>query len=491
MDMEGLTFPEAVKSLADRFGVDIPKKTADIKQNKVLGEIKGLYKQVTLHFEDQTSPEFERYLTKRGISPETKEAFSIGFAKGSPDITLYSKESLLQSRIFNERDGHVSMIFKNRMMIPIRKVNGTVVGLIGRVLNDDKPKYLNSGDHPLYEKKLELFGLCQNKRELRKRKEVLLVEGPLDVISLYQEGIRYAVASQGTALTKEQAYLLKRYVNKVTILYDSDSAGIKATMKAAKVLGEIDVDCNVVNLPDGEDPDSYIKKYSKEEFEQIISHPKDIFSFIRSTKDVELSFTEHTELLNSMLEIAQTFSDPFLKSRAIKMISTFMEIESESVEEKLRNNTKKSETIWPTKDPLGIHPSFSAAITLLDILIRNKQGGVVGVYEYIESERIERYLPKSNVRDYIIKISNTKDLTEWNLRQILDIEKKEDPRKEDLLVAKHIIKELKLKYLQIQFANTSKKLDSSETSDEELERLSKLQQKIFKAIQEISTHHNP
>ena len=249
MEYENYTFPEAVKFLADRVGVDLPEQEYNEemkKQQDLKSRILDLNKMAANYFYFQLRQECGRqamdYLKGRELSDETIKGFGLGFAnKYSDDLYLYLKkkgisdELLSQSGLMNVDEKHgMYDKFWNRVIFPIMDVNGRVIGFGGRVMGDGKPKYLNSPETKVFDKSRNLYGL--NIARTSRKKNLLVCEGYMDVISMHQAGFKNAVASLGTALTTQHASLLKRYTEEVVLTYDSDEAGLKAALRAIPIL---------------------------------------------------------------------------------------------------------------------------------------------------------------------------------------------------------------------------------------------------------------
>ncbi|MSS43653.1 DNA primase [Anaerosalibacter bizertensis] len=281
MKKENLSFPEAVKFLADKVG--IPLKEKGFKKNKELENKKAkLYeinREAARYFYKNLKANNQAlfYLKQRAIDRRTATVFGLGFADRSWD-SLYSyltrkgyKEADIEKAglIIKKKgkDGYYDR-FRNRIIFPIIDTRGRVIAFGGRVIDSSNPKYLNSPETPVFSKGNNLFGL----NILRKHsniKKVVLVEGYMDVISLYSRGIDYTLASLGTAFTEQQAKYLKRYGDEVYLCYDSDVAGLKATDKALEILKKEGINAKVLPLPSGKDPDDFIKEEGKEKFEQL------------------------------------------------------------------------------------------------------------------------------------------------------------------------------------------------------------------------------
>ena len=305
MEYENYTFGEALKHLADRAGVELPKieYSREVRQKaQEKAELLEINKQAAQYFYYQLRTEKGQtglaYLKNRGLSEETMRKFGLGYsdraggglyrylkAKGYPD------DRLRESGLFNvdERHGMYDK-FWNRVIFPIMDVNNRVIGFGGRVMGDAKPKYLNSPETKIFDKSRNLYGL--NIARTTRKKYLILCEGYMDVISMHQAGFTNAVASLGTALTSGHASLLKRYTQEVLLLYDSDEAGIRAALRGIPILREAGVNSRVVSLKPYKDPDEFIRNMGPEAFEQRLEEARDSFLFRVEVAENEFSMND-------------------------------------------------------------------------------------------------------------------------------------------------------------------------------------------------------
>lgn len=305
MEYENFTFGEALKYLADRAGVELPKieysKEAKAKAEKK-AQLLEINKQAAQYFYYQLRRENGRnahdYLTGRGLSEETIRKFGLGYSdKYSDDLYKflksknYSDELLRESGLFNtdERHGMYDK-FWNRVIFPIMDVNNRVIGFGGRVMGEGKPKYLNSPETKIFDKSRNLYGL--NIARTTRKNYLILCEGYMDVIAMHQAGFTNAVASLGTALTSGHASLLKRYTQEVLLLYDSDEAGIRAALRGIPILREAGVNSRVVSLKPYKDPDEFIRNEGPEAFENRLNQAMDSFMFRIHTAESEFPMSE-------------------------------------------------------------------------------------------------------------------------------------------------------------------------------------------------------
>ena len=277
--MENLDFLDAVEKLADRAGLEFKRGSGSKAQEEKRDRLYDLSRQAARHFyknlRDGDNPGI-RYVVKRGISPETAKKFGIGYAKDQwQDMAdflekqkLPREEGLETGLLSAGKNGRVYDKFRNRVIFPIFNARDKVIGFGGRAIDDSTPKYLNSPESEIFKKKDNLYGLNLAKSAIRKQNLALVVEGYMDVVSLVEAGIEIAVASLGTALTPEQAKLLKRYADTVVLSYDSDRAGQAATLRGIDILRDAGLKVKVLQIEGGKDPDEYIRKFGKKAFEE-------------------------------------------------------------------------------------------------------------------------------------------------------------------------------------------------------------------------------
>ncbi len=268
---ENLDYIDAVKFLAQKAGMQMPENSYDDSMQKLRVRIFEANREAARFFYSQLSvPAGKKgleYLHSRRLADKTIKMFGLGFAPDSwsalTDHLLekgFKQSELIQANLSSRnKNGGLIDRFRNRVMFPIIDVRGNVVAFGGRIMTDEKPKYLNTSDTPVFKKSGNLFAL--NRAKNSKSDKLILCEGYMDVIALHQAGFDFAVATLGTALTQEQAVILKRYTNTVVICYDADEAGQKATSRAIDILRKEGLDIRVLTVPDGKDPDEFIKHH--------------------------------------------------------------------------------------------------------------------------------------------------------------------------------------------------------------------------------------
>ncbi|ABZ84552.1 DNA primase [Heliomicrobium modesticaldum Ice1] len=296
---ENLTFPEALKKLAERAGVTLPERKltpTQQAQRTAVERGRALHKRAAeLYFrclrEDARARPGREYLSRRGVSDSVAVDFGLGFAPPGWEFLAtrlqqegYLPEELERFGLIVPRQGGEGYYdrFRNRIIFPIFDAQGRPVAFGGRVLDDAVPKYLNSPETPLYKKGQHLYGLNKAGSAIREKGVAVLVEGYMDVIACHQHGIRQAVASLGTAMTPEQGRLLLRYGPRVLICYDSDRAGVEAAVKAGGILTALGAQIQVLTLPEGKDPDEYLQRHGADSFWLAAEQAPSFFTFCYS-----------------------------------------------------------------------------------------------------------------------------------------------------------------------------------------------------------------
>lgn len=330
MQHEGLSYPLAIKFLAEKYNIEIEEGQIDVDELKEEARVKeGVYACLEFaknHFYERLNSSqdgkviYKPYLTERGINQQTIDEFHIGLSGTQRDHLLqegikngYTSQQLYDAGLVKKINDDQGIIesnlrdtFLDRIVFPIFSVSGKVLGFGGRIIKKDTkaPKYLNSPETVVYEKRKELYGLSVCKQSIRKNDAVFLVEGYMDVVSLHQSGVDNVVAASGTAFTEEQARLIKRFTHNVTMLFDGDEAGVNASLKHVQTLLAADINVQVVLFPAEEDPDSFIQKRGSTAFHQYVS-------------DTSKNFVE----LIQAVKLAKNPSDPIQKAEAARLVA--------------------------------------------------------------------------------------------------------------------------------------------------------------------------
>lgn len=324
MEMEKISFVEAARSLAEMAGIQLPAYSPEM--DDAAREQEDLYavcKMGALFFYNNLINTNEgkfalEYLRKRGLTDETIKTFGLGYSPNSWDgLIKYAESQKIQPEYLEKvglvkrrEDGSYYDYFRGRVMFPVFSTTGRVIGFGARKIYEDDQlaKYINSPDTPIYNKSRLLYGIHQAKESMREKDFVILVEGYTDHLKTFQAGFKNVVASSGTALTVEQIQLISRYTKNITIVYDADSAGSKATLRGVDLILENDLDVRVAKLPAGEDPDSYIQKYGREKFQSLIKNSISFIDFIAQAYETEGYFKTPEGQTKAVRKIIQTIA---------------------------------------------------------------------------------------------------------------------------------------------------------------------------------------
>lgn len=356
MKMENLSYIETIRFLADKLGIVLEESQTD--RAKI--ELYNKYYEINsvsakYYFKNLLTSEIpQRYMELRGLQKKILNNYFLGYAKNDNGLLNYlkskgySEKDMLTLGLIGEKNGRYYDKFRDRLIFPILNNKNKVIGFGGRVLGEGNPKYLNSPESPIFIKGKNLYGVnVINKK--RKKDRVILVEGYMDVISLYNYGIDYALASLGTALTEDQARMVKRYSTNIFIAYDGDEAGTKAALKAIEIFKNMGVQLGVVHFPDNLDPDEYIKKFGVESFEKMLDKAKEPIDFkLETIGNKHLSKVDFTkEIIDYLVDIQGNVIRDLYIDKAANYIGVSTEALRRDVEIKMqeidqRNQNKRS-----------------------------------------------------------------------------------------------------------------------------------------------------
>ena len=279
MELEGLSYPDAVRALAKRVGMEVPEDDQYQSRYRAQERLWALMKEAGRFYNEQLYTKAGEaclaYVQKRGLSKPIVTRFGIGFAPDSWNALVdamrkkgYTDKEMIDANLVGEKNGRIYDRFRNRLMFPIIDVRGNVIGFGGRVLDNSTPKYINTTETMIFNKGKNLFGLNLAKKS--KFGYLILVEGNIDVVTLHQYGFDNAVASLGTSLTDDQATLLSRYTEQVVLIYDGDAPGQKAAKRAIPILERAGIEVKVLQIPDDMDPDDYLRKFGADKFKMLL-----------------------------------------------------------------------------------------------------------------------------------------------------------------------------------------------------------------------------
>ena len=347
MEVEGLSYPDAVRALAKRAGMEVPEDEQYQSRYRHQERLWALHKEAARYFHSQLylegGKEALAYAVKRGMTKGTLTKFGIGFApntwNGLVDAMRkkgYTDQELRDAGLVSEKNGRIFDRFRNRLMFPIIDTRGNIIGFGGRVMDDSTPKYLNSPETLVFNKRKNLFALNLAKKS--KLGYLILVEGYMDAIALHQYGFDCAVASLGTSLTEEHAAILSRYTEQVYLIYDGDEAGQRAAQRAIPMLEKAGIRIKVLKMRDAKDPDEFLKKFGPDRFKLLLEESSNRVEYqlnaIRAKYDLreddqKIRYVHDAAELISTLESAiqrEVYSGRVAESAGITMDTMKLEV---------------------------------------------------------------------------------------------------------------------------------------------------------------------
>lgn len=367
MDIEGVGFTEAIRHLAGKYGIEVEEDHERTpEQDQQQNERESLY--IALNFardffvknlqtEEGKSIGLS-YFKERGFSPSIIQKFDLGYAIDGWDHLLnaaksagFQEDILLKAGLILQKEGDPSRVydrFRGRVTFTIHNVGGKPIGFGARILTKDKnqPKYINSPETAVYHKSDVLYGMYQAKKAIREKDNCFLVEGYTDVVSLHLSGIENVVASSGTSLTEGQIKLIKRFTDQVTVLYDGDAAGIKASLRGIDLLLEGGLNVKAVVFPEGEDPDSYSRKVGSQAFQEYLeNNSKDFIGFKIGLFKEEFAKNpiRKAEVIREVIQSIGKIPDPIIRSVYAKEAGSLLEVEEDVIHTELNKNLLKTQ----------------------------------------------------------------------------------------------------------------------------------------------------
>ena len=356
--IENLDYVEALRYLAKRSGVTIPEeeKSGGVRRSRIF----EMNKEAARFFRSQLllSKEAKAYIIKRGLTKRTVDRFGLGYSglRGYELIDHlkrlgYNEDEMVTAKLAGKNEKGYYPFFRNRVMFPIIDTAGAIIGFGGRVMDNSTPKYLNTPDTPAFNKGRNLFALNYAKDHCSE--ELILCEGYMDVIALHSAGFQNAVATLGTALTQEQARLIKRYTGKVVISYDGDKAGKAATDRASAILTEAGVDVRILQVTDAKDPDEYIKAFGAEAFSRLLKGSETKFDFVLrqtlgkfdiSTDDGKIKASK--ELCKEIASVSSAVERELYVDKASKTLGISKESLDTEIRKTVRSRNRDSEAAF-------------------------------------------------------------------------------------------------------------------------------------------------
>jgi DNA primase len=413
MEHEKLSYPEALRYLAQKYNIDFEEKeltAQEIQQKNERESLMAVTDFAGKYFVKQLESEEGKaiglsYFRNRGFRDDTIHKFQLGYSpegrsafSNEASKSGYKQQYLINTGLSIERDTRLFDRFAGRVIFPIHALSGSIIGFGGRTLKSDKKiaKYLNSPESDIYHKSRVLYGLYQAKKAIVSKDQCFLVEGYTDVIAMHQAGIENVVASSGTALTTEQIRLVKRFTQNITILYDGDEAGIKASFRGIDMILEEGMNVKVVMLPVGEDPDSYAKTHSSSEFLDFIrSSEKDFISF---KTEILLSDAQHDpikrgQLISDIVKSVAVIPDGIMRSVYLKDCGLLLGVEEQVLYTEVNKiRQQKQEQKWrreqtSRRDQREPAPQVNPQQPLVPAFVEN-------VYSEVEEREIIYFLLK-------------------------------------------------------------------------------------------------
>lgn len=371
--IEGINFIEAIQTLAERANIQLPmlENSGDSVKEQLKSKVYKVNEFTAKYYhENLYKPEAkiaQEYIKKRKLTNETLQSFQIGFSGKFDELYQelkkqgFEEPEILESGLVNKNDkGQYIDRYRNRLMFPICDSRGKVIAFGGRVLDDSKPKYINSPENIVYSKGRNLFGL--NVAKKGDTKQLLIVEGYMDVISLHQRGITNVVAPLGTALTQQQAWLLRKNTEKIILSFDSDEAGLMAKMRALDILQNMGCDLRIIQMEGAKDPDEYIIKYGNARFNNIVEKALSVIEFkvkvLKQNLNLEV-VNDKIKFLNEIAKLIAKIDNTIEREVYIEKIAKEYEISKEAIYAEVNKLTyvgaKSSEKVLEKTKPVISH----------------------------------------------------------------------------------------------------------------------------------------
>ncbi len=351
---DGLTFPEAVKTLASRYGIEIPEEKLDKKSLQMASEREDLFKinKIAMEYFHQmlfsfsSGKDAQAYLTNRGMNGEAAKKSMLGYVpQGWDNLSqalqknrVKSEQAIKSGLVVSKNNGHYYDRFRNRIIFPIIDISGQVAGFGGRVMDDSLPKYLNSPETPVYNKSRLLYGYNLSRNACRESETVHVVEGYFDLIALYCSGVENAVATLGTAISRDHIRMLSRGgVKRFVLVFDSDEAGLKAAERSIPVFQKEFINANILVLPEGHDPDSFIRSFGKESFQMASENALGVIQFLTESaiKKHGLSVEGRINIIDELSVPLVSVEDSIARSLYIRDVASRIGVDEKAVHEKI------------------------------------------------------------------------------------------------------------------------------------------------------------
>lgn len=442
MEHEHLTYPEALKYLARKYHIEVIEKEKSPDEIEKQNERESLLV-VTAYAARQFSENLFRsdegisvgltYFKERGFLQNTLKKFDVGYSLEKRDSFTkkalsdgYRQEMLIKSGLSIQHEEYLFDRFSGRIMFPIHSLSGQVLGFGGRILKSDpkSAKYINSPESEIYHKSRILYGIFQARKAITQEDKCFLVEGYTDVMSMHEAGIENVVASSGTSLTQEQVRLIKRFTQNITILYDGDPAGVKASLRGIDLVLEEGLNVKIVLLPDGEDPDSYSKKVSNEEFIRYIKNNETDFIRFKTQlllKEAENDPVKKASLIRDIVKSIAVIPETITRTVYIKECCSVLEVAEpilyHEVNKLRQQKSFQDRNKYPGPDDLPVpKPEVQKQVQIKPASIYSEKE-IIRLLLKFGSEELERIIRKEDGQEEIITVADyiVREITSDNL----------------------------------------------------------------------------
>jgi len=382
MQYEKLSFPEAVKQLAERLGIKVELERIDVKHQPLYDAC-----EFAATFFTQQLAKYSvavNYLLRRGMKDETVARFRLGYAPGGNVLKVqanrqgFNDEILTKAGLLVQRESGLADWFYSRVVCPIMSLSGRVIGFSGRVLDDAEPKYLNSTETEIFRKGDSLYGLFQAKNYLRNEAPIL-VEGNFDLLALANRSVNNVVAPLGTAFTFEQALLLKRFNTQIRVLFDGDSAGRNAARRALEVLLKAGFEPGVALLPEGLDPDDFVRKFGRDKLLEQVAAARDVVDFMLNLRRSQ-TVAEKNAVLRETLGLVSVIPDPVLRELYLNRISEVFQVAKAVLQARLPRAGDKPRGSGQQPATTGPQPAMTMAEKVLALAAQGEDYVVIARY---------------------------------------------------------------------------------------------------------------
>ncbi len=427
-ETEGLSYIEAIKFMASKSGMSLPDE--DDATSRIKSRIYEMNKIAARFFHQNLNSEegmiARSYFRKRGLSDKTIVSFGLGYSKDSFNnlINLLKSKGFKEEEITNaylgliSKKGNLYDVFRARVIFPIIDLRGNVIAFGGRILDGDGPKYLNSGDTPVFKKSNNLFAL--NIARKSKREGIILAEGYMDVIALHQAGFDNAVATLGTALTPQQAKLVSTYTKKVIIAYDSDEAGQKATKKAMDLFSKEEVEIQVLEITGAKDPDEFIKLFGVQRFEALIEGANTALDFeiikLKSKFDMKKP-DEMVKYLNEASKILARLKNPIEQDVYAARLSRETGTDKDSIKKQIEHNKNQ----FYKKDRYEKNQKILKEGSSSKVSVDLKQKGNTLSKVFLQQQIIYSLLYNNSLYETVLNKLSASNFTDIDLKEIFSV----------------------------------------------------------------------